>query len=819
MDNGGVTKRAETILNTQEVEVQVALKTDVSCYHCGQPCIETRWRDDKSFCCQGCVTVYEILSENDLCEYYDLDNSPGIRLKEFDGNVYDCLDEPEIRQRFITFDSATFARVSFHLPTIHCISCVWLLENLRKLEPSVLRSEVNYAHKDITISFDPSRQKLSAIARLLASLGYAPAITDRKERTGKPRTDRSLILKLTVAGFCFGNIMLFSFPEYLGLDGADANLKSIFSWLNLALAVPLFFYCGSDYLRSALTTFRQRRINIDVPIAAGLIALMARSVWEVSTGVGPGYCDSLAGLLFFLLVGRWFQGKTYESLAFDRDFKSYFPLAVQRLEGQEWKPSLIYDLNEGDRIRIRNMEIVPADSRLLEEEASVDYSFVTGESTPQRVRKKELVFAGGRLLGTTATLLVDKKTSQSHLTGLWNNPIFQKQGKVHRTTIDKVAVVFTWAVVAIALCTAAYWSFLNPSQVWLTLTAVLIVACPCALVLTGPFTYGNMMRVFGRASLYVKNAGVVERMAKVDAVVFDKTGTVTHGSHPDVTFVGILSDEEFGYVGALTNSSTHPLSSIIAGSVPQESKAVIRAFSEYQGKGIEGTIDGRRVRIGSASFTGANDIDGKDSKVFVAIDGEIRGYFSISISLRPGMKPMLRRLGPLCAALLSGDKGSGHHHVAEIFPPGTPLHFNQSPEEKMNFIKAMQGVGKHVMMVGDGLNDAGALKQSDVGIAVADNTGIFTPASDGILKGDMVGSLDIFLDLAHTAKGIQRSGLAISFVYNIIALSFAVSGNLTPLVAAILMPLSSISVVTFATLAVNWAGTRKLGLRTQTLSK
>src|SRR5690606_24016662 len=263
---------------------------------------------------------------------------------------------------------------------------------------------------------------------------------------------------------------------------------------------------------------------------------------------GSGYFDSLAGLLFFLLVGRWFQGKTYESLAFDRDFKSYFPLAVHRLDGQDWKPSVIYELEKGDRIRIRNMEIVPADSYLLEEEASVDYSFVTGESTPVKVGRKELIYAGGRLLGPTTTLLVDKKTSQSHLTGLWNNPIFQKPGKAHRTTIDKVAVVFTWAVVAIALCTAIYWSYHDPAQVWLNLTAVLIVACPCALVLTSPFTYGGMMRVFGKANLYVKNATVIERMAKVDAVVFDKTGTVTHGSAPAVKFVGVMSEEEMQFV-------------------------------------------------------------------------------------------------------------------------------------------------------------------------------------------------------------------------------------------------------------------------------
>lgn len=797
------------------MEVQVAPRAAVGCYHCGQPCAETFTHHGKRFCCQGCQTVYEILEQNDLCEYYDLDKPPGVRLKDFDDSIYNCLDEESIRNRFVTFYSSTFARVTFNLPNIHCVSCVWLLENLRKVEPSILHSEVNYAKKDVTIDFHPASIKLSAVARLLASLGYAPQINQQTDSKSASTQDRSLILKLTIAGFCFGNIMLFSFPEYLGLDGADAYLKDVFSWLNLTLAIPVFFYCGSDYLRSSIIAFRQKRINIDVPIAAGLIALMARSLWDVATGAGPGYFDSLAGLLFFLLVGRWFQSKTYASLAFDHDFRSYFPLAVHRLDGQDWKPAIIYELSEGDRIRLRNKEIVPADSYLLDEEAQVDYSFVTGESTPVKVGRRELVYAGGRLLGATATLLVNKKTSQSHLTSLWNSAIFQKPGKEHRTTIDKVAVVFTWAVVAVALCTAAYWSLHDPTQVWLNLTAVLIVACPCALVLTGPFTYGGMMRLFGRANLYLKNSGVVERMAKVDTIVFDKTGTVTHGSKPVVKFTGVLNDEEMRYVKALTSSSTHPLSVIISNSIPYESDDAIQSFCETQGKGIEGRVYDHYVRVGSPQFTGAGDIDGVGSTVFVAIDHEVRGFFSISTSLRPGIAAMIRRLGKRCAGLLSGDNNSGKEQVEKIFPETACLLFNQSPEDKMNFIKSMQADGRQVMMVGDGLNDAGALKQSDVGIAVTDNTGIFTPASDGILKGERVGSLDTFLRLARISAKIQRAGLAISFLYNVVALSFAVSGYLTPLVAAILMPLSSISVVGFATVAVNLAGARNLDFQTE----
>ena len=263
--------------------------------------------------------------------------------------------------------------------------------------------------------------------------------------------NKTLVLKLAIAGFCFGNVMLFSFPEYLGLDHSDQNLMRIFSWLNFFLSLPVFFFSGFDYIRSAWRSFKGKQINIDVPIAAGLIALFFRSSYDILTATGPGYLDSFTGLVFFLLIGRWFQSKTYESLAFDRDFTSYFPLAVNRLDKNKWTPVVIYELKNGDQIRIRNMEIIPADSTLIDEYAYIDYSFVTGEAKPVKVMQGELVYAGGRLIGTPVTLIVEKKTSRSHLTSLWNNEAFKKITESrYQKTIDRAARRFTWIVLFIA---------------------------------------------------------------------------------------------------------------------------------------------------------------------------------------------------------------------------------------------------------------------------------------------------------------------------------------------------------------------------------
>ncbi|MBL7846767.1 MAG: heavy metal translocating P-type ATPase metal-binding domain-containing protein [Cyclobacteriaceae bacterium] len=784
------------------------VQEDVKCYHCGQACDDRQFTvEDKNFCCYGCKVVFEIINENNLCAYYDYEQHPGATVRQVDEEAYAYLEENAVQQKLLEFQSTSFSRVRFRVPAIHCVSCIWLLENLRKLDHGILRSEVNFARKSVVIDFNPERVSLKRVAGLMASVGYAPQIQLSSEQIAKPVTTDRLVSRLAVAGFCFGNVMLFSFPEYLGLDHNDALFQRLFPLLNLGLSIPVLIFSSRDYFYSAWKSFSQRQINIDVPIAAGLVALFFRSAWDILTGFGPGYLDSFTGLVFFLLIGRWFQSKTYESLAFDRDFKSYFPLAIRRWVNGNWKPVIIYELDPGDKISVRNLEIIPADSRLEKGEAYIDYSFVTGESRPALTRAGDRVYAGGRLIGQPATFVVEKKTSQSHLTTLWNHEAFRKKEEnKYQRTIDRAARAFTWVVLLIALVTGLYWYAYQPTQMWLVLTSVLMVACPCALALAAPFTYGSMLRAFGRNQLYLKNADVIERMAAVNAVVFDKTGTVTHGTDPEVTLEGVLSQEELSAVKKLTSFSTHPLSKVVSASILGEEASEAGDFMELPGKGIEGRVDRKTYRIGSAEFTGAaDDSTFTQARVWVAVDGEVRGYFRIQTNLREGIYAMIYRLGNKCAGLLSGDNDGERSAMAGLFGPNAELRFNQNPHDKREYIEQLQSAGKKVLMVGDGLNDAGALKQSDVGISVTDDTGVFTPSSDGILKGERVEDLDKFIRLAQRSAGILKAAFAISFLYNAIALSFAVTGHLTPLVAAILMPISSISVVSFASVSVRIA--------------
>lgn len=781
----------------------------LKCYHCSEPCIDTFYQDDKVFCCLGCKTVYEILNENNLCEYYEVDSKAGLSMRGTVAQNFAYLDEADVRKQLLSFDSADLARVSFTVPAIHCISCVWLLEKLQTLEPGIIHAEVLFTQKLINVAYNPAKTSLARIAGLLSSLGYTPNISLEGKSAPTPG-NRTLIIKLALAGFGFANIMLFSFPEYLGIDKSEEHLMRIFSWLNLAIATPVFLYSGMDYLVQALRSFRLRQINIDVPIAAGLVALYFRSSYDIISNTGPGYLDSLTGLIFFLLIGRWFQSKAYDALAFDRNYTSYFPLAVQRWQHNSWMPVLLNRLTRGDRIRIRNMEIVPADSTLDRDETLIDYSFVTGESKPVRVMVGSTVYAGGRVVGAPVELIVTKPTSQSQLTTLWNNQNFNKSGAGRfQRIMDRAARRFTWIVLGLAIATAIFWYIYEPSEMWLVLTSVLMVACPCALALATPFTLGSMMRVLGRHELYLKNAEVIERMGTIDTILFDKTGTITTGD-AEVTYTG--DETILGSIRKLCSYSTHPLSAQIANSIKVSPDATITDFKEIPGFGVQADVDGKLIKVGSALFTGVSAAEEDDKKrVYVSSGYQRLGFFSMDTHPRTNIKGLLRRLNGKCYAMLSGDGETDAAKMLALFPPHTRLMFNQSPHDKMNYIRSLQESGKKVLMIGDGLNDAGALKQADVGIAVSDNKGIFSPACDGIISGDRLKDFDRMIEFTRTSSTILKVGFTISFVYNAIALTFAATGHLTPLVAAIIMPISSISVVGFSTLAVRYAG-RKLKL-------
>ncbi len=785
------------------------------CFHCGDDCgsapVEA---DGKLFCCSGCKTVYEIINSTHLDDYYKYEKSPGIKPSFSNSDKYKFLDVEEIADEFFDFKEGDIRRVRLFLPEIHCSSCIWLLENLHKLNDGVITSEVNFVKKEASITFNVSSLSFMELATMLDRIGYPPKFSGGNENK-QSGTSREMIYKLGVAGFCFSNIMLFSFPEYLNFDASFLQFRSFFSWLILGFSIPIILYSARDYWISAYKALRAKTLNLDVPITLGIFVLYSRSVYDILTHNGPGYMDSFAGFVLFLLIGKLFQNKTYQALSFERDYKSYFPLAVTVLKDGKEVIIPIHNVNEGDEILIKNEEIIPADATLLSEKAQIDYSFVTGESKPITKYKTEEIFAGGKQIGDAIRLKINKKVEQSYLTQLWNQKAFDKenQKKSLKELTDKLSEVFILGVIIISAITALIWYFIDPSNVINIVTAVLIVACPCALALSIPFTFGNALRVAGRNKLYLKNADAIEQLGKVTDIVFDKTGTITTGTSSKITFIGKeLSNEYKNAIIALTRNSSHPLSVLIykhlsTGKIPQ---STVESYAETTGKGIEGTVNGILLKIGSASWVQTNEEEGKSTKVYVSINNQYSGYFKIENEYRREFLSIIKELGnQYNLHLLSGDNNSELETLKKFFTNENQIHFNQQPIDKLNYIKTLKEQGKTVMMLGDGLNDAGALKQSDVGIVVSDNIYNFSPACDGILDARNLHLLPKFLDLGKYSIRILKLSYLFSLLYNVIGLSFAVMNYLTPLVAAILMPLSSISVVLFTTITINLYAKRK----------
>jgi Cu+-exporting ATPase len=785
-----------------------------NCFHCGLDIVKSEEIvfDDKTFCCTGCKTVYEIFSLNDMSCYYDFEKSPGATPQDINGK-YDFLDNESIVSKLLEFEENATAIVSLNIPHIHCSSCIWILENLQRLQKGISASQVNFPEKKVRITYQPEQVSLKEIVYLLSAIGYEPYISLENYEAGSNNVDRSLTYKLGVAFFCFGNIMLLSFPEYFEVKEYWLDqYRGFFRWLIFALSLPSFFYSASSYYVSAYKSIKSQMLNIDIPIALGIIVMFVRSTVDIIMDYGSGFFDSLTGLVFFMLLGKMFQIKTYSFLSFERDYKSYFPIAITRIQGSLEESVPIYDIEKGDRLLIRNQELIPVDGILISETAEIDYSFVTGEAIPITKKSGDKVFAGGKQIGKMIEMEVLYSVSQSYLTQLWSNDVFQKNvEQKHKTITDQISRYFTPILLLIAFAGFGYWIFKDVNTAFNVFTAVLIVACPCALALTAPFTFGNILRILGKKKFYLKNALVIEQLAKVDTIVFDKTGTITTNRKSNIAYEGQpLSENEIVVVKNVLRASNHPLSRMLYDFLPETKKLKLSAFDEITGKGIQAQIDETSIQLGSSSFVAfLEDNEIQQTSVHIKINGTYLGKYVFNNQYRKGLARLFANLSKQYQIkILSGDNEGEREALEKLLPKGTELIFNQKPEQKLDFIKRLQDKGQNVMMVGDGLNDAGALAQSNVGISISENVNVFSPACDAILDASVFQDLHPFLKLSKKAITTIKMSFSLSLIYNIVGLSFAVTGNLSPLVAAIIMPLSTITIVSFVTVMSNYFAKR-----------
>ncbi len=812
-----------------------------TCAHCGDACPRLPiLYQEKTFCCQGCRAVYELLASRNLCQYYALapDGPAGQKIPALDlPDRFAYLDDPTVEAQLLAFRGESLARLTLHLPTMHCVSCVWLLEHLYRLNPHVTESRVNFPRKEISLAYRPRETSLREIVALLAAIGYEPRLT-LAELGPKPTATagRALAVKLGLAGFAFGNVMLLAFPAYLAPVGQlAAPFSRFFGYLSLALALPVLLVSARDYFLSAWRGLRQRYINLDFPISLGLAALFVVSTLDVLRGRGVGYFDTFTGLVFFMLIGKWVQQRTTDALRFDRDFTAYFPVAVTRLTDGAEQSVPIRDLRIGDRIRVRHREVIPADAILLRGTGEIDYSFVTGESAAVAKVVGEIIYAGGRQLADAAELEVIRDVSQGYLTQLWNNPAFQKaehsatdRAAGLETYANHVGRWFVGATLVLALGAVAYWGGYRHDDAMAVrvFTAVLVIACPCALSIATPFALGTALGIFGRHGFYLKNAGVAETLGRADTIVFDKTGTLTDVRASRVRYEGPpLTPRQHARLAALVGSSTHPLSQRLRQELGEsEYDDFVGAFTEKPGQGLRATVAGMEVRVGRPEFVGVappptaavaalpapTDFAGQHARVSVSFGGQPTGEFIFENVYRDDLPAVIAALRPhYRLAVLSGDHDGEQTRLRELFGPTADLRFRQSPLDKLQYVEELRRQGRTVVMIGDGLNDAGALRAANVGVALTDALTNFSPASDAILDAASLARLPAFLRFTRASLRAILATFAVSLCYNAAGLTLAVRGEFTPIASAILMPISSLSVLLAATLLVRRAARRQ----------
>jgi Cu+-exporting ATPase len=436
---------------------------------------------------------------------------------------------------------------------------------------------------------------------------------------------------------------------------------------------------------------------------------------------------------------------------------------------------------------------------VLKGKASIDYSFVTGESDPVEVKEKEIVYAGGRQKGDELTIRVVKPVAGSYLTSLWNHYAFNKskaEKNDRESVIHVLSKYFTIVLFGLAAITAAYWYVTDPSKIIGSVSAMLIVACPCALLLSVTFTNGNFIRIFSNNGFFLRDASVIEQLGNIDKIVFDKTGTITQNNNTQITVQGnVLTAEDKDLLYAVVSRSKHPYSKSIAQWLGVRNGVKLDEWTEHHGKGIEASFGSRFIKLGSADFVLSTSAEAGKAAVYVQINDSVSS-FHIQSAFRqnvPAMVDTLRQQYDL--ALLSGDNDRQKPLFADLFGNKSDLLFEQKPMDKLQYIESLQNKGKRVMMIGDGLNDAGALQQSNVGVTLADDINNFTPSCDAILDASRFTKLPEFLALSRSAAKIINASFIISILYNLVGLYFAMQGLLRPVSAAILMPCSTLSIV------------------------
>jgi P-type Cu2+ transporter len=787
----------------------------VACAHCGLavPAAAVDAAALHQFCCEGCRAVWAILHEHGLERYYALRAGAAPAPAPAVDRLYSELDDPGFQGRACRPEPGGLLSTELYLEGVHCGACVWLVEKLPGLVPGVAEARLDLPRSQARVVWDPRTVPLSAIARRLGSLGYTPhPCRGLAAQAARRREDRAMLARIGLAGAVAANVMGIAFALYGGmLDGMEPEFAAFFRWTSLLLTVPSLIWGGGVFFRSAWSALSARTLGMDLPISIGLLTGFLHGVVNTVRGSGEVYFDSVAALIFLLLSGRYLQRRQQRAAGDAAELAaSLYPTSARLLEDGRVREVALETLAPGVLVEVRAGDLVPADGVIAAGRSTVDLSLLSGESAPQGVRAGDRVHAGTLNLASRLEVRVERTGEDTRVGRLMT--LVEEHAR-RRAPIaqlaDRISGHFVAVVLTLATVTFALWARVDPSRALDHAAALLIVTCPCALGLATPLAVSAAIGQAARAGFLIKGGDVLEKLTRPGRMWLDKTGTLTEGRATLVRWHGDASVKPL--VVAAEAHSLHPLARAFLRALGEPPAAACVEITETHGGGVEALADGRRLVVGSPEFVigragesspalaavvGALAGEGL-TPVLVAVDGRVVAAAGFGDPLRGDAGEALDQVRALGwrPGILSGDDARIARAAGDRLGLAAPdCRGGVSPEDKLQAVLAGGAEGP-VVMVGDGVNDAAALAAATVGIAVAGGAEAALTAADVFVVRPGVGRIADLLDGARRTMRVVRRNLVFSLGYNVVGVTLAMTGVLNPLVAAILMPLSSLTVI------------------------